>query len=238
MGITASELFAIANGGRNEGKDECHWCVQPCPQLWRHDDDPVVPFQRTSTYARRPSSHWVCFGCWRFRWKRVTVPFLGGGFKDGQCAEGHSLWVTEQGVWVVRLKEKEDREALYRQLLQPPLRWCLMLLEGAGQVNRLHLAVANDHVHGVRADTALDFTVNNIRHSYTPYDLEEALRHGADGKSPGVQALVRLLGEYAIPPREGARPEGKMPVGRPKPLEGSATTVKKVVAAKSGEQAA
>lgn len=230
--LSASDLVAISCGGKNEGDQECHWCSSKTRRVWKHDEPATIPFTRSTSYARRPSSPYLCFGCWRFRWKRVTVPFLGGGYKDGQAAENHSLWITEQGIWSIRLNEEADRKALYTQLLQPPLRCSLMLLEGPKQVNRLHLAVANDYVNGVQRDTVFEFTINNILHSYTPYDLEEALRTEPQGKPPGVQALIRLLGPYTLPARENGRPE-KMPQGRPKPLE-DGRQLKKIVQVQSG----
>lgn len=232
--LSAADLYALANGGRNEGDQECHWCSSPAPRIWKHNEPPPLPFTRSTSPARRPSSPYLCFGCWRFSWKRVTLNFLSGGFKDGRCAVDSSILFTEQGVWIVRPGDKEDAAALYPLLLKPPLRFGLMLLEGSHR-NNLGLGLVNDFPDGVKAETVLGFTINNIRHDYTPYELEEGLRNGAQGKSPGVQALMRLFGVVQLPPKEGARPE-KMERGRPKPLE-DGRQLQKMVVAKSGELA-
>lgn len=231
--LTASDLFAAANGGINAGNEECYWCASKATRMWRHGELEPSPstFVRRTSLARRPSSNYLCFGCWRLGWKRVTMPFLAGGFKDGQCAENHNLWVTEEGVWGIRLNNIVDSAALYPLLLKPPLRFALILQDGAVK-NHLGLCVANDFVQGIKAETVLQFTVNHVRFEYTPYELEEGLRTGPQGKSPGVQELIRLLGKFELPPKENARPE-KMERGRPKPLEDGRQLLK-VVAGRSG----
>jgi hypothetical protein len=79
--------------------------------------------------------------------------------------------------------------------------------------NHIHLAKAND-LFEVKADTELQFTVNNIPMSYTIYELEEALLHGPNGKSPGVQALLRIFGQ---PKDEDAENDDPLAVPRKKP---------------------
>lgn len=230
--LTASDLFAISCGTTNQGPEKCYWCASAAPRLWKHEDPPPPLFiRRFNPNAKCTSSIYQCYGCWRFGWKRLTIPFLGGGFKDGQCLANHSLWVTEEGVWGIRVGETADREALYEQLLKPPLRFALLLAVG-GEVNYLNKAVANDHVEGVKAETELGFTLNNTVLHYSPYELDAALRGDLQGKSPGVRELVRLLGEHKLPPKEGARPD-KMDRGRPKPLE-DGRQLQKLVAVKSG----
>lgn len=108
----------------------------------------------------------------------------------------------------------------------------MFLLEGVGERNFLNKGVANDNVQGVKEETQLGFTLNNIVMHYSPYELDAALRGESQGKSPGVRELIRLLGEYKLPAKEGARPE-KMDRGRPKPLP-DGRQLQNVVVAKSG----
>lgn len=232
--ITASALYAISQGGKSDaGDQECHWCAGKCPRIWKHDEPPLPYFvrvqDRARSPARRPANLWICRGCWQFRWKRVTLPFLSGGFKDGQCLINHSIWITEEGAWGIRTGDAVDREELYKKLLNPPLRFCLGLLDGNGMTNHLQLMAVNDNVNGVNAQTVLEFTVNNILHHYTPYELETALRHGTQGKPPGVAALVRLLGPYEI---KGKDPQERGRGGNPDPA--GPQNARKVVAPQSG----
>jgi len=75
--------------------------------------------------------------------------------------------------------------------------------------NLVHKMKVNEH-QSMTADTRLDFTLNNIPHSYTVYELEQGIKLGPDGREPGVQAILRFLG---TPP---ATPEKPKEVGRPK----------------------
>lgn len=233
--LSASDLFAIYSGGKNEGDQPCHWCGSPCRRIWQHDDVTPLPFQRTITYARRPEHPWVCLGCWRWRWKRVTVNFIGGGLKDGVCAMDHSWWFSETEAYAVRLDNAKDKAALYERVLHPPLRFCMALLEGSGNRNHLQLALANDNIGGVESTTPLEFTINSIRHTYTTYDLERALREGVQGKPPGVAALVRLLGEHKL--AETKDPQKGIKGGHAL-NEATKAVRKNVVAVKSGGEAA
>jgi hypothetical protein len=54
-------------------------------------------------------------------------------------------------------------------------------------------------------DTPLDFTVNNIPHIFTVYDLQEAVKHGSTGKEPGARVLIKMLGPWKKPKEEKAR---------------------------------
>jgi hypothetical protein len=204
--ISASELFAISQGEECCGTEECHWCASKCDRRWLHDDPPPVPFARTKSSARRPSNHYVCVGCQVYRRPSVTINFLSGGIKDRQTLKNHGWWLDEAGVWAVRTPQ--DSQALYKRLLNPPTVFALALLNDDRCENLLNLAFANDNA-SVAADTVLKFTVNNVPHEYTVYELIEGLRHGAEGKMGGVRALIGLLGPIDV------KPEEKRPRGRP-----------------------
>jgi hypothetical protein len=165
-------------------------------------------FIRRISTAKRPANPYCCEGCWMWRRKRVTLQFLDGGQKDIQCAQSHSWWITENGAWAIR---PVDSARIYEKLLQPPKRFVLALMvnnvlsgtcpsyEKPGLLNQLHLMHAND-VGEQTPRTQYIFTVNNIPHSYCPYELEEALREGnGHGMEPGVSALVAALGKRLIP---------------------------------------
>ena len=227
MPILASDVFIQSQGGSNEGMFECYWCSAPCGGLFRHNDPPPVMGRRNNYLSRRPSSPYVCKGCWTWRWPRVTVNFLrqeNGDYKDGQTRANWSWWLDHTGAWAVG---PNDCAALYARLLKPPVRFVLMLLDSPDAVNHIQLAVANDNAI-VKADTPLFFTIDNKPLSYTIYELEAALRGGVSGREPGVQALVRLLGPHTLPPLPEDPKRGKE-VGRPKPLPDAKDTVKKAV---------
>lgn len=211
---TASDLWAKAHGDINSGPYECHWCGSACNSKWQHDDPPPIPFTRSNTTAKRPGNAFICQGCWIWRRASVTVNFLSGGFKDHQTAKNHSWWVTPEGVWAIR---KEDKGALYERLLKPPTVFFLSLkLDTGGVDNLLQLCVVNN-MGGIIADTQLRYTLCNVMHIYTVYELEVAVREGPIGTEPGVQALLSRLG--SVPSNVVIPPGEKRGRGRPKTVD-------------------
>ncbi len=220
--MTASDVWAMSQGTKNEGDLECHWCLAPCSRQFLHDDLPQVPFQRSKSTAKRPSSPYQCLGCWLWHRKRVTVSFLTRNgnnhypYKDRQCALDHAWWITPTAALAVR---EEDKGTLWNLLLDPPKTFVLMLRtsEWEGET-LLQLASVND-LHEAKADTQIQFTINNIPHYYTVYCLEETQSNPGSAHEPGMQALIRILGS---PPRKekpdtskGGRPS-ITPVASPK----------------------
>jgi len=150
----------------------------------------------------------------------VTIRQLCGIQTDIQCALNHSWFVTGDGAWALK---PVDGPALYQILLDPPKRFVLSLLVNgpvqsgilpngtSGVTNQLHLCLLNDLAE-VDQKTQLAFTVNNIPHAFSAYELEAALREDGNGKEPGVQALLRVLGKPPVlePIKEGPH------IGRPK----------------------
>lgn len=203
--ILASELFAMSQGGSCQGTEECHWCGAPCERLFTHSDPYPIPFVRTKSPAKRPGNPYICTGCWLYLRGRVTVSFLGGGFKDGQCAANHSWWITETEAYAIR---KEGAETLYEQLFHPPLRFVLALVS-SGTINHIQHAVLNDHSE-IRADTTLTFTYDHSPHHFTIYELKEALKtSGMSGKPAGVRKLIELFGPYDINEQPEKRGRGR-----------------------------
>lgn len=202
---TASQLYAMSQGAKCQGSEECHWCLAPCERRWLHDDDLPIPFVRSKSTAKRPSSLYVCTGCWLYRMPRITVRYLNGKLKDRQSPEKHSWLITEQDAFSL---DPTDSPAIYNQLLSPPVRFALSFLTDRGTNNLLQLQLLND-LDTVLADTPLHFTIDNIPHTYTTYELEEALRHGVEGKLPGVRALIEHLGPYQIPEEKVKRGRGR-----------------------------
>ncbi len=197
--MLASELFANAIGLKVFGNEQCHWCGGGCPRTWLHDGPNLrMPFVRNTEQARVPNACWCCVGCWSWRRRRVTVSFLGGGYKDNRTNKDYQWWITPEGALAVR---KEDYKKLWEHLLNPPLVFSLMLWETGEPNTHLHLAVANKK-ELIRAETKLKFTVDNKEYEYSVYELEEALRHGDSGKDPGVRALIRILGKTELPELE------------------------------------
>lgn len=205
--MTASELYAISQSTKCGGDDECYWCGSPCTKAMPHWETPAVAGTNTPRkFAARPGNQYMCVGCWMWRRRRVTAQFVGGGFKDGQAINLHSWWITTAGAYAIR---QGDETALYDRLLAPPGRFCLALLEG-GCRNEIQLMTTND-LKSVTVETPLAFTINNVRQTYTVYELEEGLTYGTEGKMPGVRELIRILGAYTLP-EVRRQPEGR---GRP-----------------------
>jgi hypothetical protein len=185
--MSASKIFALAHGSACQGDQECYHCTSPCTRERMHDEPPLIPFVRRDLLIRRPSSPYVCEGCWLWRRGSVTVNFLSGGSKDRQRASEHSWWITPEGAWGVREK---DHALLLEYLLDPPNHFCLMLRESTPL--RAQCGKENNFQE-IHADTPLAFSVDHAPMSYTVYELEEALKHGPEGKEPGVRELMRIL---------------------------------------------
>lgn len=231
MPLLASDLYAISQGTSNHGSESCHWCNGKCNRTWIHDDPPPVPFSKIRTTAKNVSSLYVCVGCWLFRRKLTTMTYLKGLIQDRQAAVNHSLYFTETSCNAVG---KDDSSHLYDKLIYPPLRFVLSLVD-PGTANLLQLCVANDHPT-IEKNTPLAFTLNNQPQHYTIYELEEAIKTGAEGKEPGVQTLLRFLGTYEpIYPLSGLMPQKKL-VGRPNTKDGTfdGKITKKLVTPLSG----
>ena len=212
--LSASDLYAIANGSKNYGDQLCHWCGSACDRRFIHDDIPPTPFIKSRSTARYPANAFICLGCWFWRRKRQTMPYLTGGQRDGQEALWYSWWVTEKGAWVIR---ERDYPALLEILANPPHRFMLALLSKPGEKNLIQLCHANDYPI-LRADDLLTFTVNGTPFRYCIYDLQQAMKSGdSEGKWPGVDMLFRILGrpepkwpEIKKPGRPANPPDGKV----------------------------
>lgn len=246
MGYTAPQLFAISQGNNHiAGDDRCHWCGSPCPRKWPHDDagtnlhyvapintDPSSNLYRKRTTAKCPGNSYICIGCSIYRRKRVTVNFMGGGLKDRQEPRHHSWWVDTTGGWAVN---KQCAEDMCLRLMMPPHQFVLSLLTDDCKENLIHLAVANDLVE-IKADTPLTYTLNNKPLEYTIYEFEEAMKHGTEGKSPGVRALFDFFGIYTIATnrveeiQEVKRKRGRPPKVQPPSNE----SVNRLVTGRSG----
>lgn len=193
--LLASELYAASQSRQCVGDQECHWCSAPCTRHLIHDDI-VLPFQKRTKPALRPASPYLCLACWMWNRRSVTVFWLGGnpttrdGLRDRQCPLNHAWWIADDGAWAIR---PESAATLWKLLLSPPLRFSLAFRNGGKVPSYLQMMHANDHVI-IQKDTPLTYTVDNVRHEYTVYELEHAVEHGPDGTEPGVQALLRLLG--------------------------------------------
>lgn len=211
--LLPSEFYAMTQGVCCEGDVQCHYCAAPCKRLWLHQEPPPLPFTRSRTMAKKPESPWQCHACWLWHRKRVTINLLSEGYKDGQCLVHHSTLITPDNVVVCDLPK--SKEKLYGILLSPPLEFTLSLLEGDDQKNLIQHHVLNVH-NEIKASTELDFTVNNIKHTYTVHELEETLEHGDNGRMPGARALYRILGPIPKAPGENIEQvKQKLRRGRP-----------------------
>lgn len=211
--MLASQLYAISQGIKpvESGPSECHYCSAPCDRTYRHQEPPPAPFSKIPYPCKRPANHWTCRGCMLWNRKRHTIWFLKSDeFKDGQQAKDWNWWIDEKGARAIR---PEDSTLLYDRLLDPPLKFVLML---GGPPAYIQSATCND-VALVEAGTVLSFTIGLSVLEYSVYELGEALRHGTKGKMPGVQALIKLLGPHKLPEKYVKSPKGGQPPPTDKP---------------------
>jgi hypothetical protein len=212
-----TELFALSQGLRCEGRHRCHWCGAPCSEMHRAED-PVVPFVRRVISCARPDEPWQCAGCVAWRRPSMTVLFLSGDFMDRQSPEQHSWLITRDGAHALDFRDRECVEALRKVLMRPPLEFVLSL-RSSHLKNHLHLSVCNVNAV-VKADTPLTYTVDGTPFVYTVHQLTEAMvdPEKAPGKEPGVSDLVGRMGpmgeEAAVVSTSGL-PPAKRGRGRP-----------------------
>lgn len=205
--MLSTELFALAHGHKCSGDQECHWCTGPCERHWIHDDLPIVPFVRTNSHAKRPGNAYICWGCWLYRRGRITVSTLQNELIDRQNLMDHSWILFDNQIKVIK---KEDKFKLYEILLNPPLVFCLSLLNEPSTKNLIQLSILNEN-EKIFANTPIHFTLNNIQCEYTIYELEEALKtQELTGKSPGVRLLIETIGPCVLKEKE-KRGRGRPP---------------------------
>lgn len=200
----ASELYAMSQGAKCEGDQECHYCGSACERKWIHDDPKPIPFTKNIFTAKRPSNSFVCMGCWLFRRTRITIRYMNGEIKDRQDPANHSWLITDNDAQTI---SHMDFPQLYSVLLYPPLRFSLSFITDPNCKNLLQCQVVND-LDCIQANTSIYFTINNSKYEYTIYELEESLKHGGDGKIAGARALVELMGPYNLP-EEKKRKRGR-----------------------------
>lgn len=187
--MTASELYAISNGMKCEGQRECHWCGAACSQKFLHDEPrPIIGLKR-SFIAARPSSPWICVGCWLWRRQRITVSFLDDTLRDSQSPTKHNWLITDSAS---KTFDHSHREHLYRFLTKAPPRFALIFRSVGSADTAIQMAVVNE-TKDITVNTPLWFTLDNIKHQFTFYELEDALKRSATGKEPGVRVLAAMF---------------------------------------------
>ena len=163
---------------------------------------------RNKIDAARPSSPWICEGCYLFRRASTSVfDFEGRWVKDRQTPRKWPWLLTETEAVTVL---DSNREAFQSFLLAPPTRFCLMLLDGPEQFVRLHAGIVNDRE--ILEGTTLQFTVNNVPHIWTVATLKHAILNGQEGVEGGVRFLLDKFGPWKTDRPEGKRGRGKWKV--------------------------
>lgn len=213
-------LYALTQERPCSGdRETCHWCGNPCEAVNRHDEPPPVTGVKSRSTAKKPNSAYICKGCWLWRRSSITVPFLDGkSWQDRESPLRHSWWLQEtEPALAIRLpsalhSSSPDVQKLYEHLLHPPAQeaFCLLLTTSGYQGN-LHQAKVNHSSSGFTTSSPIAFTLNNVEHRYTVYELQEALRTGKNGKEPGVRILLETLG----PPPSGMVKLEKPTAGAP-----------------------
>lgn len=234
--MQASTLYAMTQNRSYvpQGNRRCHWCGEPCGETWAHDEPAKPMFTKRRGTAKHPDEHWICQGCMLFRRRRCTVFYNEGRFKDGQEIAANSWMITEHQASAMERSIPGEPFLFGMQmlsvLLRPPTLFCLMLLDdGAGVKNEIHRAVVNVH-DVIKGGTELGFTLNNEAMSYTPYELEMAMKSAKNHCGPGAAALMRLFGAPIIEEADEPDPE-KRERGRPpkENWDGSAGGITKTV---------
>lgn len=199
-GFNASQLYAMAHQRSCEGELSCHWCGAPCTNLHKHDDPLPQPYNKTKTTAKNAQGQWVCTGCSLWRRPLTTIFFLDGkSWQDRQAAMNWG-WLIREDI-ALAIRPGDDGKAVYDQLLHPSPNaktggvqaWALSFVT-SGYQNHIHLQEVNATSSGHTASTGLVFTLNNIKHTFSVHELEQATRTGVNGKEPGVRILFDLLG--------------------------------------------
>lgn len=239
--IPATQLYAEANGSRCQGDHRCYWCGSPCTQLLRHHELPRPIGTRSSTAVKVPASPYVCVGCWMFQASSITARFMNSGdLKDRQKPSTLSWWITGGEAKAVRTfasghvhsgqignpkwEGHPDHQALWEKVFSPPPRFALALVS-SGVQNLLQLNRAND-LPEVKMGTPLNFTVDNVPYTYSPYELREAFKNGTmEGKEPGTRKLVEFMGPPPSSLLSGLKDQQQKPnrVGRPGGMSGNQT---------------
>lgn len=228
--ITGPMIYAMSQGTQCEGHRRCHWCGAPCMELWLHDDVAPIPFVKTHGLAAVPSSPWICVGCNLWRRPKITVQFLNGSWKDGQTPRNWSWWITEKEAKAIR---PEDHQALWDRILTPPKRFILAMTSTGN--NLIQKSYPND-LSLVQADSVLHFTYDLTPFRFTVQDTEETILNGPNGREPGSQMLLRLLGKPNYVEKlnlkiEDSPPKEPAKRGRPVKQADPPYTVKRIIQA-------
>lgn len=245
--MTTPELYASIEGRICQGTQRCHWCGAGCSQTYLHNEPPPVIGAPKLNVAKIPSSPYICHGCWLFRRGSITITFPDESRKD-RCKPLEYGWFLTPGQALgIKPHDTLDEEGLYPSkklyeiLLNPPPKFSLSIID-KGTTLYPQLTPVNDFKE-IAKDTTLLFSLNNIQHNYTVYELEEALREPhivqwIEGKpnwsdpknspSAGVRALLKRLGEWRVEAKP-ERLEGHR--GRPPALD-DAKTLKEIVGKK------
>lgn len=222
---TPSELFALSQGQKCQGDQRCHWCGAPCTRDILHDDTPPIPFVRSTSYAKVYSSPYCCTGCYLWRMNSRTVTFLPKNGevlqKDRQSAKHHSWLLTPKDAFALKpycLTGVTDPETVFSWLLKPTTPFTLMLRHPRSKTDVVpQLGAVNEGE--VANGTRLLFTLDNVRHDYSVYELKMTLETGeTDGKSAGVRVLFEAFGPYSLPVE-------KKDKGRPSDPRGNAKQI-------------
>lgn len=187
--MNAPELYAISEGKKCEGKRECHWCGSACGENWLHDEPPLLIGVKRSFMVARPNNPWICTGCRLWRRPRITVRFLDGIIRDNQSPATHNWLITDTGA---KTFNNSHHSVLYRFLTDAPPRFALILHSPGGIAAAIQMAVVNE-TKDITVNTPLWFTLDNIKHQFTLYELEDALKRSATGKEPGVRVLAAMF---------------------------------------------
>lgn len=229
MPLTASDLFCLSQGTKNGGSEKCHWCNSACIKLYRHDDPGPRAFVKQPErlwQVKCPTSLWMCLGCWMWKRRSVTVNFLDGRLADRQRAEDYGWLITAENAWAIRKQDSENLLKLLRS--QIPLCFSLSLIEK--DKNKLQCMTVNDH-QKITGETRLSFTLDGKEHHWTPFELEDAIAHGSNGKEAGTRFLAGLVPEEK-PSLALGKEEGNGTGGRPLKEKEQLTKLKSVVKAK------
>ena len=191
--LTAPQLYAISQSIKplDKAQFQCHYCSAPCNNQLSHNEPEPNPFMKRKYPALRPGEPNICIGCWLWRRKRITIPFLKQGeWQDGRCPMEYDWWISDTEAKAIR---PCDSALLYERLLDPPIRFCLMLGTGPDAPCHLQQGIVNE-IAKIEGGTPLTYTVMGKPLMYNIYELLEALKNGTKGKEPGVQELIRILG--------------------------------------------
>ncbi len=148
---------------------------------------------------------------------------------DKQKREEWGWFITPEFAWAIR---KEDHKLLLDRLRMTPahpLTFALAFQEK--EKSKLQTMAVNEH-EKITGETRLALTIDGLVQWWTPFELEDGLAHGSNGKEAGTRFLCSLVPEEKPSLALMKGTEGKDLGGRPVKEKEQLLKMKKTISIK------